>query len=165
MSSFLFYFHRYKISVLILVPSVVLELVNHPDIEKADLSSVSMIRCGAAYLPQDMAKKLTSLASKDTSFSEGTIIIFSCEKFCLLNKFFYSPGWGMSELVCTYIKKYLSSSQRSLSRFTTIDNRWHYPTRIWFFEWKVEICTWFHWCPHTWYGSAYHTRRWYGCKR
>ena len=66
--------HRYKISFLVLIPSVVHQLINHPDIEKADFSSVTLIKCGAAYLPREMGQKLLSLAPDVASFLEGSII-------------------------------------------------------------------------------------------
>jgi len=62
---------KYKISFLALVPSVIHQLINHPGIEKADFSSVSVIGSGAAYLPQEMGQKLLSLAPKGASYSEG----------------------------------------------------------------------------------------------
>jgi acyl-CoA synthetase (AMP-forming)/AMP-acid ligase II len=66
-----FYSYRYKISFLPLIPSVVHQLINHPGIEKADFSSVSIIASGAAYLPLEMCQKLLSLAPNSASFFEG----------------------------------------------------------------------------------------------
>jgi acyl-CoA synthetase (AMP-forming)/AMP-acid ligase II len=48
-----------------LVPSAVQQLTNHPNIRNADLSTVRSIACGAAYLPTDLADKISSLASAD----------------------------------------------------------------------------------------------------
>jgi hypothetical protein len=44
-------FHRYKISVLTLVSSVMYQLVNHPDIRDVDPSSVQNIGSGAVSFP------------------------------------------------------------------------------------------------------------------
>lgn len=54
-------------------------MVNHPGIEKADFSSVISMGSGAAYLPPELAEKMSSLMPKETTFSEG---------------------YGMSEAVC-----------------------------------------------------------------
>lgn len=62
---------KYKVSVLMLIPSVVHQLINHPGVEKRDFSSVSVIRCGAAYLPPEMSQKLVSLAPKEVTLLEG----------------------------------------------------------------------------------------------
>ena len=67
-----FYRHRYKISSLTLVPSVVHQLINHPDIQKVDLSSILHIGSGAAYFSPELRQKLVSLVPKDTSFAEGS---------------------------------------------------------------------------------------------
>jgi len=46
-------------------------MVNHPDIEKADFSSVLAVSSGAAYLPPELADKLIKLVPKQAVFSEG----------------------------------------------------------------------------------------------
>ncbi|OJA19509.1 hypothetical protein AZE42_03213 [Rhizopogon vesiculosus] len=49
---------KYKITNLILVPSLVHQIVHHPRFKTADLSSVQEIGCGAAYLPSHLADQL-----------------------------------------------------------------------------------------------------------
>jgi acyl-CoA synthetase (AMP-forming)/AMP-acid ligase II len=66
--------HRYRITSLGLIPSVVHQLVNHPGIEKIDFSSVQSMGSGAAYLPPELAAKLTAIAPKDATFLEGVCI-------------------------------------------------------------------------------------------
>ncbi|KAG2009620.1 AMP dependent CoA ligase [Coprinopsis cinerea AmutBmut pab1-1] len=62
---------KYKVSVIALIPSIVHQLVHHPDIEKVDLSSVTSLGSGAAYLPPELAEKLSRLLPKQSHFSEG----------------------------------------------------------------------------------------------
>ncbi|KIL66830.1 hypothetical protein M378DRAFT_177655 [Amanita muscaria Koide BX008] len=72
---------KYRINVLPLIPSIVHQLVHHPKFAKTDLSSVTSISSGAAYLPPDLAKKLSSYTPKEASMvdgygmSEGTLAI------------------------------------------------------------------------------------------
>ncbi|TFK34780.1 hypothetical protein BDQ12DRAFT_715112 [Crucibulum laeve] len=62
---------KYRITTLTLIPSVVHQLVNHPKIHQADLSSLTTLGSGAAYLPPDLAQRLSSLIPKDATFAEG----------------------------------------------------------------------------------------------
>jgi acyl-CoA synthetase (AMP-forming)/AMP-acid ligase II len=62
---------RYKVTTLTLIPSVVHQMVNHPDIEKADFSGVLSLVSGAAYLPPEFAEKISSLMPRETVFGEG----------------------------------------------------------------------------------------------
>ncbi|KAF8074103.1 hypothetical protein FPV67DRAFT_787638 [Lyophyllum atratum] len=62
---------KYHVTSLSLIPSVVHQLVNHPGIEKADLSSVQSMGSGAAYLPQELATKIQSLVPQTATFTEG----------------------------------------------------------------------------------------------
>ncbi|KAG6917297.1 hypothetical protein DXG01_003138 [Tephrocybe rancida] len=62
---------KYRITAMALIPSVIHQLVNHPGIEKVDFSSVQSMGSGAAHLPPELAKKLTSLAPRDSTFTEG----------------------------------------------------------------------------------------------
>ena len=71
----LYLFHRYRITVLFMIPSVVHQLVNYPDIDKVDLSSVQTLGSGAAYLPPDIAQKLLSYAPAGASFVEGSLFL------------------------------------------------------------------------------------------
>ncbi|KAF9013094.1 hypothetical protein BDQ17DRAFT_1342723 [Cyathus striatus] len=56
----LFQVRLYRVSTLLLIPSVVVQLVNHPKIRQTDMSSVDMAGCGAAYLPTELGEKLSS---------------------------------------------------------------------------------------------------------
>ncbi|KAF2762904.1 4-coumarate-CoA ligase [Pseudovirgaria hyperparasitica] len=49
---------RYRITSLPMVPQVVRQLAQYPDLHKHDLSSVIAVGSGAAYLPPDVAKAL-----------------------------------------------------------------------------------------------------------
>ncbi|EJD06537.1 acetyl-CoA synthetase-like protein [Fomitiporia mediterranea MF3/22] len=52
---------KYKISHLGLVPSIVHQLVNSPQTAKADLSSVRVVGCGAAYLSPDLSERFRKM--------------------------------------------------------------------------------------------------------
>ncbi|RDB14659.1 putative 4-coumarate--CoA ligase 1 [Hypsizygus marmoreus] len=62
---------KYRITGIALIPSVVHQLVNHPGIEKVDFSSLQQLGSGAAYLPQELAAKLTALLPQEANFTEG----------------------------------------------------------------------------------------------
>ncbi|KAF5377817.1 hypothetical protein D9615_006732 [Tricholomella constricta] len=62
---------RYRITAIAMIPSVVHQLVNHPGIEKVDFSSLQTMGSGAAYLPPELAAKITALVPQDSTFTEG----------------------------------------------------------------------------------------------
>ncbi|KAJ7053848.1 hypothetical protein C8F01DRAFT_1164989 [Mycena amicta] len=62
---------KYRATALTLVPSLVHALVNHPDTKKTDLSSVTFVASGAAYLPPELAARMGSLLEKDSEVSQG----------------------------------------------------------------------------------------------
>ncbi|KAF9013097.1 hypothetical protein BDQ17DRAFT_1419276 [Cyathus striatus] len=62
---------KYRISVLTLIPSVIVQLVNHPKTRQTDLSSLGQVVCGAAYLPRELANKLASFLPAGVSVREG----------------------------------------------------------------------------------------------
>ncbi|KAF9072347.1 hypothetical protein BDP27DRAFT_1320771 [Rhodocollybia butyracea] len=62
---------KYRITNISMIPSVVVQLVNHPRISTVDLSSLRQVNSGAAYLPPQIADKMKGLAPKDTIVSEG----------------------------------------------------------------------------------------------
>ena len=66
--------HRYKVSLLPLIPSIVHQLVNYPGIEKVDFSSVTSLGSGAAYLPSELKAKFSSLVPREASFTEGSVL-------------------------------------------------------------------------------------------
>ncbi|KII90717.1 hypothetical protein PLICRDRAFT_174091 [Plicaturopsis crispa FD-325 SS-3] len=61
---------KHRATGLSLIPSVVHQLVNSPLIKKADLSSLTFITSGAAYLPPQLAAKFQRYTPK-ARFSEG----------------------------------------------------------------------------------------------
>ncbi|KAF8203424.1 hypothetical protein K438DRAFT_1964909 [Mycena galopus ATCC 62051] len=61
----------YRATDLTLVPSVIHQLVNHPDIETADLSSVRTVISGAAYLPPELAAQMKSVLNEDAVVHQG----------------------------------------------------------------------------------------------
>jgi acyl-CoA synthetase (AMP-forming)/AMP-acid ligase II len=62
---------RHKISTLNLIPSIFHQLVNSPKFQNADLSTIAVITSGAAYLPQDLLKRMLTILPKDVMFAEG----------------------------------------------------------------------------------------------
>ncbi|KAH6912657.1 amp dependent CoA ligase [Coprinopsis sp. MPI-PUGE-AT-0042] len=62
---------KYKVSAIPLIPSVVHQLVHHPKISEVDFSSVNAMGSGAAYLPPELAEKISKLAPKEANFGEG----------------------------------------------------------------------------------------------
>ncbi|KAI0640953.1 acetyl-CoA synthetase-like protein [Trametes meyenii] len=63
---------RYRVSVLYLTPPAILQLVNHPRIREADLSSLLLTGSGAAHLPPKLAKTFKDiLPNPAASVSEG----------------------------------------------------------------------------------------------
>ncbi|GJE91624.1 acetyl-CoA synthetase-like protein [Phanerochaete sordida] len=61
---------RYRINILMLVPSAVHQLFNHPDYSKTDFSSVISATCGAAHLPTALRDRFLS-RFKSVSLTEG----------------------------------------------------------------------------------------------
>ncbi|KAL0061959.1 hypothetical protein AAF712_011243 [Marasmius tenuissimus] len=61
---------KYRITTLNLIPSVVHQLVNHPRLPKTDLSSVTSVGSGAAYLPPELAARFSAF-TKNAQFGEG----------------------------------------------------------------------------------------------
>jgi len=53
---------KWKVSLLPLVPSMILQLVNSPEWAKTDTSSLDTIACGAAFLPPELNAKFQSKA-------------------------------------------------------------------------------------------------------
>lgn len=54
-----------------LIPSVVHQLATYPQLGKYDLSSITNMSSGAAYLPPDLADKLLSRLGSDVDLGEG----------------------------------------------------------------------------------------------
>ena len=89
--------------MLTLIPSVVHQLVNHPDFRKVDLSSVQNISSGAAYLPPDLALKMISIVPEGCVLAQGLSLCIRSQAMCLLYIHPISLGFGMSECVRTLI--------------------------------------------------------------
>ena len=51
---------RWKVTLVPLVPSMALQLVNTPEWEKTDTSTVETVGCGTAVLPPELNAKITS---------------------------------------------------------------------------------------------------------
>ncbi|KAG6810648.1 hypothetical protein H0H92_010911 [Tricholoma furcatifolium] len=62
---------KYRVTAMALVPSIIHQIVNYPGIEKVDFSSIQSMGSGAAYLPPDLAAKLTTFVPKTSTFAEG----------------------------------------------------------------------------------------------
>ncbi|KAJ3484238.1 hypothetical protein NLI96_g5758 [Meripilus lineatus] len=62
---------RYKINMFAVVPSVLHKLVHSDALEKTDLSSITNVLCGAAYLQPQLADKLKQYLKKTPQISEG----------------------------------------------------------------------------------------------
>lgn len=73
------------------IPSVVHQLVNHPDTQKADLSSIQSIGSGAAYLPPDLALKMKSMVSEQCIVTQGLSLYlnYSSINILTIHTFFY----------------------------------------------------------------------------
>ena len=79
-------YSRYKITSITMVPSIIHQFVHSPKAAKADLSSVYLIGCGAAYLAPDLAEKLKSMLGHLPN-GEGAAL---------------PEGYGLSEAVNTF---------------------------------------------------------------
>lgn len=77
-----------------MIPSLIHQLVNHPKIHQADLSSVVHMNSGAAYLPPELAAKMASLGPKNLLFTEGTRLTIRCAIALVIETLL---GYGMSE--------------------------------------------------------------------
>ncbi|KAJ7170952.1 hypothetical protein C8R46DRAFT_948034 [Mycena filopes] len=62
---------RYHATHLTLIPSAVHQLVNHPDTKKSDLTSVLLLNSGAAYLPPELAKQMSTHLETAAQISQG----------------------------------------------------------------------------------------------
>ena len=64
--------NRWKISFLPLVPSMILQLVNSPQWEETDTSSIESTASGAALLPPDLSAKFQSKIKSNMYHGYGT---------------------------------------------------------------------------------------------
>jgi hypothetical protein len=62
---------RYRATHLSLIPSAVHQLVNHPEIKTTDLSSIMAINSGAAYLPPELATRMSRFLEKTAELTQG----------------------------------------------------------------------------------------------
>lgn len=51
---------KYRVTTLVLVPSLIYQIVHHPRFLSVDFSTVQAIQCGAAYLPVQLSERLRS---------------------------------------------------------------------------------------------------------
>lgn len=68
-------FRRYRITTLPLIPSIIHQLVNAPEFQTTDFSSVVTVGSAAAYLPPQLNEKFISMLPKDVAMSEGQAIL------------------------------------------------------------------------------------------
>lgn len=98
---------RYRITTLLLVPSIVHQLVNSPKAKKADLSSVVFIASGAAYLPDSLSKRMIRMAPNvgTSTVGEGPYHPYHilADIFSQFNLFI--EGYGMSEATLSVTSK------------------------------------------------------------
>lgn len=81
-----------------IVPSMIHQILTHPQVDKVDFSSVLSIITGAAYLPREFLVKFVSLCPKEVHFTEGKDPIIDASGTGNL-KFHNLSGFGMSECV------------------------------------------------------------------
>jgi len=62
---------KYRVTLLGLVPSLLHQLVTHPDIKTTDLGSVLAVASGAAYLPPELAAQLRGYLKGHPTISHG----------------------------------------------------------------------------------------------
>ncbi|PFH48605.1 hypothetical protein AMATHDRAFT_49379 [Amanita thiersii Skay4041] len=62
---------KYKITHLTFVPSVVHQLLLHPQTSKTDFSSVMVVVCGAAYLPTELGQRMAALMPAEAAIVEA----------------------------------------------------------------------------------------------
>ncbi|KAJ7621905.1 hypothetical protein DFH06DRAFT_1009543 [Mycena polygramma] len=62
---------KYRATHLTLVPSMVHQVVTHPDIKNTDLSSVAFVNSGAAYLPPELLARLGGILKTGSDISQG----------------------------------------------------------------------------------------------
>ena len=67
--------NRYTIHILLLVPSMIHQLVNHELTGKTDLSSVVHVHSGAAYLPPALAEKMKGFVKDVPQVFEGVFSV------------------------------------------------------------------------------------------
>ena len=91
-TTFEIHHHRYKVSFLALIPSIVHQLVHYPGIEKADFSSINTVGSGAAYLPPELGAKMTSLIPGQSKFVDGSVIFLCSFKWSHSNIHFFWQG-------------------------------------------------------------------------
>lgn len=72
---------RFRITHLTAVPPILVLLTKHPLAQKADLSSLEVVGCGAAPLADD--------------------VLHETEKMLSANEIYVRQGWGMTEVTCT----------------------------------------------------------------
>ncbi|KAJ7342708.1 hypothetical protein DFH08DRAFT_1010977 [Mycena albidolilacea] len=83
---------RYRPRNLTLVPSLVHQLLTHPDIKTTDFSSVVTVASGAAYLPPELAAQLGRYLKAQSTIRSG--ILFQPTSCCIA---YISAGYGLSE--------------------------------------------------------------------
>jgi acyl-CoA synthetase (AMP-forming)/AMP-acid ligase II len=62
---------KYRVSHLSLIPSVVHQIVNYPNVEQYDFSAVVFAGCGAAHLPAELSARMQKLLPTGLTVTEG----------------------------------------------------------------------------------------------
>ncbi|KAJ3756236.1 hypothetical protein EV360DRAFT_95803 [Lentinula raphanica] len=88
---------KYKITTLPLIPSLVHQLINHPNISSVDLSSLKTAGSGAAYLPPPLAEKFRAImpgamVSEGGLFSSSSSSVILCHRFVYCSTGILLPG-------------------------------------------------------------------------
>jgi hypothetical protein len=64
---------RYRITHVGLIPSIVHQIVNHPNAKDADLSSLEFVICAAAYLPPQLSAQFSRMVRKEIVLNESVL--------------------------------------------------------------------------------------------
>lgn len=70
--------YRYRVTLLLAVPSTIYQMVNAPELQTTDLSSLTAIGCGTAYLPQKLSKKFMAMLPRNVDMIKGQDYVFFC---------------------------------------------------------------------------------------
>nr|GAT49526.1 predicted protein [Mycena chlorophos] len=70
-AQYLQYVPKYKVTHLTLIPSMIHQLVHHPDFLKTDMSTVVFVNSGAAYLPPTLSDRFLAHLGKGSDLHQG----------------------------------------------------------------------------------------------
>lgn len=84
------YIQKYKVTSMFGAPAMFLFMSQHPDFESTDLSSISMLVCGAAPVPESL---LTLYSNREINFCQGYGLTETAPFASLL-----TPEWAISKI-------------------------------------------------------------------